>query len=102
MQPLKFNGNPLPQWLSDELYRISPEPGPNELIGILLDDYIKRKEEEMDLAKIKVGHWVCVAKGAFAGRCGGVVEVSEDENTYQVLIAPEGKISLNKEDIYKL
>ena len=39
---LKYKTNMLPEWLQDELYQLNPEPGPNELIEVLLNDYIKR------------------------------------------------------------
>jgi len=88
MQPLKFNGKELPEWLNDELYRISPSPGPNELIGMLLDDYIERKVKEMERRLIKIGHIVGITTGPLAGHFGKVVDIDKKNGLYT--ITPDG------------
>lgn len=44
MSNLTFNNQPLPAWLQTELYKLSPNPNANDIIWLLLQDYIAKNK----------------------------------------------------------
>lgn len=96
MEKLRFNGKQLPEWLISELYKVSPEPGVNELLGLVIDDYIERKEREIS---IMVGHIVLILDGGFKGHWGTVTSINSEEGLVDIAI---GGISLTMKKEYVL